>query len=119
MKMQTIPMSSIKRIVLPAWAKPVLCTLLIDAWRKKQVSGTTLTRGLVSYREWLLLLSDAAVSETLASNSSPRLRYNISPDGKKRLPVFFNEQALKAAKSPYGDVSFQMEGLVVELSKDA
>ena len=69
---------------------------LIDAWRSKQVSGTTLMRGLVSYREWLLLFSEAAVSETLASDSPPRLQYTVSPDGKKRLPIFSNEEALKA-----------------------
>ena len=69
---------------------------LIDAWRSKQMSGTALMRGLVSYREWLVLLSEASVAETLVSNSLTRLQYNVSPDGKKRLPIFSSEEALKA-----------------------
>lgn len=69
---------------------------LIDAWRSKQVSGTALMRGLVSFPEWIVLLSEAAVAETLASNLLIRLQYTVSPEGKKRLALFSNEENLKA-----------------------
>jgi hypothetical protein len=69
---------------------------LIDAWRSKQVSGTALMRGLVSFPEWRLLLSESAVAETLASNAPPRFQYNVTPDGKKRLPIFSSDESLKA-----------------------
>jgi hypothetical protein len=48
----------------------------------------------------------------------------IKPRKKAKFCVYWvdtgnSPQAYATAKSPYGDVSFQMEGLVVELSKDA
>ena len=69
---------------------------LIAQWRNKEISGTALMRGLVSFDKWNIPVSEDAVGAMLASNSNPSLQLFTDKDGNNCLLIFSSGEALGA-----------------------
>lgn len=66
---------------------------LIAQWREKRISGTALMRGLVSYEQWQVRISEEAMATALAQNSLPSLQISRDPAGKLCLLLFSSNAA--------------------------
>ncbi len=60
----------------------------ISAWQQKRLSGSALMREIVSYKQWNVQISDAAVDEALRDNTLSRLMFNQDEEGLSRLSLF-------------------------------
>ena len=66
---------------------------LIARWQNKEIDGTALMRGLVSYTQWNVQVSEAAANEMLQQNLAPRIMFNQDPQGVSRLYLYSGSDA--------------------------
>lgn len=74
----------------------------IERWQNKQISGTGLMRCLVSYGQWMVPVSEAAVGEMLAQGAAPRLMFSRDAEGVSRLFIFSDDNAYDEYKRAAG-----------------
>jgi hypothetical protein len=67
---------------------------VIAQWRAKEISGTAMMRALVSYPEWVLRISDEAVSDAIGTSDAPSLQISKTHDGATCLQLFSSSDAL-------------------------
>jgi hypothetical protein len=67
----------------------------IQEWKDKSISTSTLVRRLVAHDKWSIPMSEAAVAETLATNSLGRILYSKDDAGRSRLLIFSSSETLK------------------------
>jgi hypothetical protein len=66
----------------------------IQSWREQKINGTQFMRILVSHPHWSVPISEAAMIETLSTNTPPAIQYNRDPKGVNRLMIWSSSETL-------------------------
>lgn len=79
----------------------------IERWRNKEINGTALMRLLVSYDQWMVPVSEAAVGEILQQGAVSRVMFGKDSEGVSRLFIFSDGGAYARFSQPGGSAEGQ------------